>query len=56
MHQDMVNNVTRLRSINFSKLKLLRSGYANQTKISQERVDLATACAIHYGLNTGMVV
>jgi hypothetical protein len=56
MHQDIVNNVMRLRSINFSKLKLPRFNYANQTKISQERVNLATACTIHYGLNAGMVV
>jgi hypothetical protein len=56
MHQDMVIDVMQLRSIKFSKLKLLRFDYANQTKISQERVDLATACAVHYGLNTGMVV
>ncbi len=39
MHQDMVNNVMQLRSINFSKLKLPRFNYANQTKISQERVN-----------------
>ena len=56
MHQDMVNNVMRLRSINFSKLKLPRFDYPDQTKISQERVNLATACAVHYGLNMGMVV
>jgi hypothetical protein len=52
----MVNDVMGLRSINFSKLKLPRFDYADQTKISQERVDLATACAVHYDLNTGMVV
>ena len=52
----MVDNVLRLRSIKFSKLKLPRFDYANQTKISQEQVDLATACAINYGLNMGMVV
>ncbi len=56
MHRDMVNDVMRLRSIDYSKLKLPRFDYTNQTKISQERVNLATACAIHYGLNTGMVV
>jgi hypothetical protein len=56
MYQEMVNNVLRLRSIDFSKLKLPRLDYAEQTRISQERVDLATACAIYYGLNTGMVV
>jgi hypothetical protein len=52
----MVNGVMQLRSINFSKLKLPRFDYADQTKISHERVNLATACVIHYGLNTGMVV
>jgi len=52
----MVDGVLRLRGIDFSKVKLPRYDYAEQTKISQDRVDLATACAIHYGLNTGMVV
>jgi hypothetical protein len=52
----MINDVIQLRSINFSKLKLPRLDYANQTEISQERINLATACAIHYGLNKGMVV
>ncbi len=56
MHRDMVDDVLRLRGIDFSKVKLPRYDYADQTKISQERVDLSTACAIHYGLNTGMVV
>jgi len=52
----MVDDVLRLRGINFSMVKLPRYDYAEQTKISQERVDLATACPIHYELNTGMVV
>jgi hypothetical protein len=56
MHRNMVEDVLRLRGIDFSNVKLPRYDYAEQTKISQERVDLATACAIHYGLNTGMVV
>ncbi len=56
MHCDMVDDILRLREIDFSKVKLPRYNYADQTKISQERVDLMTACAIHYGLNTGMVV
>jgi hypothetical protein len=45
-----------LRSVDFSSLKLPRLNYADQTAIHQERVDLATACAIHYGLHTGMVI
>jgi hypothetical protein len=56
LYQEMINNVLLLRSINFSTLKLPRLDYAEQTKISLKRVDLATACAIYYGLNTGMVV
>ena len=56
MHRVMVDDVLRLRGIDFSEVKLPRYDYADQTKISQERVDLSTACAIHYGLNTGMVV
>ena len=56
IHHEMVDDVLRLREIDFSKVKLPRYDYPDQTKILQERVDLATACAIHYGLNTGMVV
>ena len=52
----MVDDVLQLRGIDFSNLKLPRYDYADQTKISEERVDMATACAIHYGLNIGMVV
>lgn len=56
MHRNMVDDVLRLRDIDFSEVKLPRYDYADQTEISQERVDLMTACAIHYGLNTGMVI
>jgi hypothetical protein len=56
MYQEMINNILQLRSIHLSMLKLPRFDYAHQTKISLNRVDLATACAIYYGLNTGMVV
>jgi hypothetical protein len=52
----MINNILLLRSINFSMLKLLRFNYGKQIKISLNRVYLATACAIYYGLNTGMVI
>jgi hypothetical protein len=56
MYQEMINDILQLISIDFSMLKLLRFNYAYQTKISLNRVNLATACAIYYGLNTGMVV
>ncbi len=41
--------------MNFLMLKLPGFDYADQTKISNERVDPANACTIHYGLHTGMV-
>jgi hypothetical protein len=56
MHRAMVDDILLLREIDFSKVKLPRYDYADQTKISQERVDLMTVCAIHYGLNTSMVI
>jgi hypothetical protein len=52
----MVDDVLCLRFVDFSMLKLPCLNYAEQTKISEERVDLATTCAIDYGLNTGMVI
>ena len=55
-YREMIDDVLRLRSVDFSSLKLPRFGYADQVTISQERVDLATACAINYGLHTGMVI
>ena len=56
MYCEMIDNVLRLRHMNFSTLKLPHFYYADQTKFSNERVELATACAIHYGLHTGMVI
>jgi hypothetical protein len=56
MYRKMIDDVLRLRSVDFSSLKLPRLNYADQTAISQEHVDLATACAIHYELHTGMVI
>jgi hypothetical protein len=52
----MINDVQNLQFVDFTSLKLPRLNYAEQTKISGERVDQATACAIHYGLNPGMVI
>jgi hypothetical protein len=56
MYRKMIYDVLRLRFVNFSSLKLPRLNYADQTAISQEQVDLTAACAIHYGLHTGMVI
>jgi hypothetical protein len=40
----------------FSSLKNPWFDYPEQMLISSARVDLATACAIHYELNPGMVI
>ena len=52
----MIDDVLRLRPLDFSSLKQPRLNYADQTTISNERVDMVTACAIHYGLHIGMVI
>ncbi len=51
----MIDNVQRLQFDDFLPLKMPRLDYAKQTSVSSERVNLTTACAIHYGLNVGMV-
>ena len=56
MYREMVDDVLRLRFVDFSTLKLPRLNYADQTAISQEHANLTTACAIHYGLHTKMVI
>jgi hypothetical protein len=52
----MIHDVLHLKFVDFSMLKLPCLDYAKQTEISDDRVDLATTCAIHYGLDTGMVI
>jgi hypothetical protein len=52
----MINDVQHLQFVDFMSLKLPRLDYPEQTGISGKRVDQATACAIHYGLNPGMVI
>jgi hypothetical protein len=52
----MIDDVQRLQFVDFSSLKMPRLDYAKQTSISSKIVDLGTACAIHYGLNVGMVI
>ena len=56
MYHKMIDNVLHLRSVDFSSLKLPQLDYTDQAAISKEQVDLATSCAIHYGLHTGMVI
>ncbi len=56
LYGDMINKVLRLRSLDFSELKKPRYDYAEQLDISPEKVDLISACCIHYGLHPGMPV
>jgi hypothetical protein len=52
----MILDVKGLQHLNFSLLKKLRLDYSTQEGISQDRVNLATACLIHYGLHPGMMI
>ncbi len=52
----MIDDILHLKFVDFSMLKLLCLNCAKQTEISDDRFDLATACAIHYRLDTGMVI
>jgi hypothetical protein len=56
LYGDMINDVLRLRSLDFSELKKPRYDYAKQLDILPERVDLILACCIHYGHHPGMLV
>ncbi len=55
LNGDMVNNVLRLRLLDFSEIKKPRFDYAKQLSISPEQVDLISASCIHYGLHPGML-
>ena len=52
----MTHDVTNLRMVDFTRLKEPRTGYAEQIEIDPIRVDMATACAIHYSLHPGMAI
>jgi len=56
LYREMIHDVIDLRLIDFTKMKEPRIGYAEQTAIDPTRVDMATACAIHYSLHPGMVI
>jgi hypothetical protein len=56
LYGHMINDVLRLRSLDFSELKKPRYDYAKQLDILPEQVDLISACCIHYGLHPGMLV
>ncbi len=54
-YSSMILDVKHLRHLNFSLLMKPRLNYSTQECISQDSVNLATACLIHYGLNPGMM-
>jgi hypothetical protein len=56
LFNEVIVDVLRLRTLDFSPLLEPRLGYATQESISQIRVDLATAGMIHYGLHPGMLI
>jgi hypothetical protein len=56
LYQEMIHDGVRLRTLDFSQLRELRIGYVEQTAIQPSHVDMATACAIHYTLHSGMVI
>ena len=53
---EMVTNVCRLRTIDFSKLREPRIGYSSQQEIQSLHVDLATAGMIYFSLHPGMLI
>jgi hypothetical protein len=50
LYQEMIHDVVRLRTLDFSQLQEPRIGYAEQTAIQPSRMDMVMACAIHYTL------
>ncbi len=52
----MVNEVIRLRNVDFTPLLYPRLNYQEQTEIQQERVDMVTALMIRLDMHPGMVV
>ena len=56
LYREMIHDVIDLRLMDFTKMKELRIGYAEQTAIDPTRVDMATACAIHYSSHPRMVI
>jgi hypothetical protein len=56
LYREMIHDVVRLRNLDFSQMREPRTGYTEQTAIQQSRMDMATACAIHYSLHPGMII
>jgi len=52
----MVKEVVRLRKVDFTPLLRPLKNYESQISIQKERVDMATALLVHYGMHPGMVL
>ena len=52
----MIDDILDLRSLDFSVLRKPRLNYNEQTTISDDRVDMTTACFIHYSFHPGMMI
>ena len=55
-YESMSRLVPTLKEVDFSSLAHPRLEYADQHEIDHERVIKLTACAVHYGLDFGLVV
>ena len=56
MFSTVTTETRRLLTVDFTPLRQPRLGYATQTEVSLERVDMMAAAMIHYGLDPGMLV
>ena len=52
----MIPDIIRLRNLDFSELTQPRFNYEEQVEISSQRVDMATAAMIQFGMNPGLLV
>ena len=55
-YADLVQGVQDARGVDFLSLQDPRLGWAEQTSTSAEHIMLLTACLIHYGLDTGLML
>lgn len=56
LFSSMIPDIIRLRNLDFSELTQPRFNYEEQVEISSQRVDMATAAMIQFGMNPGLLV
>jgi hypothetical protein len=56
LFNEVTSNVQALQDLDFSLLLQPHTNYANQQAIHQQRLDMATAAIIHYGLHPRMLI